>query len=133
VLLQKLRAETIDAKHNAPDRPVMLYMSAKRAAQRAANSSRSSARFTTGAPSLGFDPARLHSAGGSSTMLAYPTTLKESRGARDYDMAGLVLAVTKHDSSAKKGATETLKAQIRKQYELFRRTQPSDAQARKHV
>jgi hypothetical protein len=104
-----LRAEAIDAKQNAPDRPVTLYMSAKWAAQRAAKS----AGTTTGAP-LGFDPARLQSAGGSSTMLAYPTTLKESRGARDYDMASLVLAVTKHDSSAKKAATETLKAQIRK-------------------
>jgi hypothetical protein len=129
VLLTKLRAEAIDAKHNAPDRPVTIYMSAERAAQRAANSSIAAGTTTTDAPSFGFDPARMKSAGGSSTMLAYPTTLRESRGARDYDMARMVLEVTKHDSAAKKAATETLKAQMHKEFELFRRTQPSDALA----
>jgi hypothetical protein len=90
-------------------------MSVKWAAQCAANSSSSAAGTTTGSP-LGFDPASLQSACSSSTMLAYPTTLKESCCARDYDVASLVLAVTKHDSSAKKAVTETLKAQLHKQY-----------------
>jgi hypothetical protein len=40
-----------------------------------------------------------------------------------------VLEVTKYNSAAKKAATEALKAQIRKEFELFRRTQPSDALA----
>jgi hypothetical protein len=136
-LFSKLHAEAIDAKHNALDRPVTLYMSAELAAQRAAQSSRSRAAAGTSSSStssgaqsfMGFDPTRVQSAGGSSTMLAYHTTLGESRGARDHDTARLVLEVTKYNSAAKKAAKEALKAQIRKEFELFRRTQPSDALA----
>jgi hypothetical protein len=40
-----------------------------------------------------------------------------------------VLEVTKYNSAAKKAATEALKAQIRKDFEVHRRTQPSDALA----
>jgi hypothetical protein len=71
----------------------------------------------------------MQSAGGSSTMLAYHTTLGESRGARDHDTARLVHEVTKYNSAAKKAAIEALKAHIRKDFEVFRRTQPSDALA----
>jgi hypothetical protein len=88
-LLSKLHAEAIDAMHNAPDRPVTLYMSAGLAAQRAAQSDRSRAApagatnaiLTTASsgdaesPLFGFNPDRMQSAGGSSTMLAYHATL----------------------------------------------------------
>jgi hypothetical protein len=79
--------------------------------------------------SIRFNPDRMQSAGGSSTMMACHTMLGESRGARDYDTALLVLEVTKYNSAAKKAAIEALKAHIRKDFEVFRRTQPSDALA----
>jgi hypothetical protein len=58
-------------------------------------------------------------------MAAHTMTLKEAR-VREHDAAELVRTVTEHDSYAKKKATDGVKAQTRKQYELFRRTQPSD-------
>ena len=157
-MLLKLHSDQIVAMHNAADRPVTLYMSAELAAQRAAQSARRSrtapdsgtthAILTTDSSnqhdggksgyaddespfssSIMFNPDRMQSAGGSSTMMAYHTTLGEARGARAHDTAHLVREITKFDSAARKAAIEALKAHIRKDFEAHRRTQPSDALA----
>jgi hypothetical protein len=44
-MLLKMHSDAIGAMHNAPDRPVTLYMSAELAAQRAAQSARRSRRY----------------------------------------------------------------------------------------